>query len=127
MSDEGVLVAPVDRAFFGVAALVVGGLAARLDLSYEELEDLQIAIDSVLDHEEYAAAADVTLRLRLDPGAVGIAIGPLREDAVRAALAGERDGVGLGRLLEAVADGVSLEPDGDGHWLVLRKPVGAKA
>ena len=35
--------------YHGVARLVVGGLAARLDLSYEDLEDLQLALESVLE------------------------------------------------------------------------------
>jgi hypothetical protein len=127
VSDEIVLVIPVDKPFFGVARLVVGGLAARLDLSYDELEDIQLALESVLEHEEYAAGQDVTVRLRVEDGAIALSLGPLREPTVRAALADDRDGVGLGRLLGAVAERVELTPEGETHWLVLEKRVGAKA
>src|SRR5438094_2097711 len=107
--DEISLVIPVDRPFFGVARLVVGGLAARLDVSYDELEDLQLALDSVLEREDYAAGQDVTVRLSVEEGAIGVRVGPLDEAAVRADLDDERDRLGLGRLLATVAQRVELE------------------
>ena len=39
MSDEIVLRLPRERPFFDVAHLVLGGLAVRLDLGYEQLEE----------------------------------------------------------------------------------------
>ena len=48
LSDEITLVFPAQEDFHPVAHLVVGGLAARLELTYEQLEDLQVAVDALL-------------------------------------------------------------------------------
>jgi len=39
--DEITLTVPRERPFYRVAHLVLGGLAVRLDLTYDTLEDLQ--------------------------------------------------------------------------------------
>ena len=45
MSDEIILTLPEQPAFHDVAHLVVGGLGVRLNLTFENLEDLQTALD----------------------------------------------------------------------------------
>ena len=115
---------PHAEPFHGVARLVVGGLAARLDLSYEDLEDLQLALVSVLERDGYAAGPEVTVRLLVEEGTVGLAIGPLDPSEVRADLEPDvGDGVSLRRLLETVVQEVALEQRDDGHWLRLEKHV----
>jgi anti-sigma regulatory factor (Ser/Thr protein kinase) len=115
---------PHTEPFHGVARLVVGGLAARLDLSYEHLEDLQLAVLTVLDRHGYVTGPDVTVRLLVEPGLVGIAVGPVDADVVRGELEREReDGVSLRRLLETLVHSVSLEERDGGHWLRLDKRV----
>jgi len=47
--DEICLTLPADEAFHGVAHLVLGGLAVRLDLTYENLQDLELALDALLE------------------------------------------------------------------------------
>ena len=76
-SDAITLSIPHAKAYHGVARLVVGGLAARLDLSYEHLEDLQLALESVLERDGYVAGEEVTVRLVVEPDAVAMVIGPL--------------------------------------------------
>ena len=49
MADEITLTIPRDPEFHRVAHLVLGGLAARLDLTIESLEDIQLALDALLD------------------------------------------------------------------------------
>ena len=44
MIDEIVLTMPRDRRFYDIAHLVVGGLAIRLDLTVDNLADLQLAL-----------------------------------------------------------------------------------
>jgi anti-sigma regulatory factor (Ser/Thr protein kinase) len=115
---------PHAEPFHGVARLVVGGLAARLDLSYEDLEDLQLALVSVLERDGYAAGPEVTVRLLVGADTVGIAIGPL--DAAELSADLERrpeEGVPMRRLLETLVHEVSLEAGEGGHWLRLEKRV----
>ena len=50
--------------FLGVVRLLVGGLAARLDLPYEQMDDLQLAAESVLavDLAEYGVPVELVER-----------------------------------------------------------------
>jgi hypothetical protein len=115
---------PHAEPFHGVARLVVGGLAARLDLSYEDLEDLQLALVSVLERDGYAAGPEITVRLVVGEDTVGLAIGPLDPSELKADLERQSgEGVPIRRLLEAVVEEISLEERDGAHWLRLEKRV----
>ena len=115
---------PHSEPFHGVARLVVGGLAARLDLSYEDLEDLQLALVSVLERDGYATGSEVTVRLLVGEGTVGIAIGPLEAGELAADLERDtEDGLPMRRLLETLVEEISIEEGPRGHWLRLEKRV----
>jgi hypothetical protein len=123
-SDSITLSIPHEKPFHGVARLVVGGLAARLDLSYEHLEDLQLALASVLERDGYVSGREVTVRLLVGPSSIGMAIGPLDANELRADLEpGPEGGVPLSRLLDTLVDEVALEEGEGGHWLHLDKQV----
>lgn len=115
---------PHSEPFHGVARLVVGGLAARIDLSYEDLEDLQLALVSVLERDGYAAGPEITVRLLVGEGTVGIAIGPLDPAELAADLERQSEqGVPMRRLLETLVQEISVEERDGGHWLRLEKRV----
>ena len=114
---------PHERPFHGVARLVVGGLAARLHLSYEHLEDLQLALEGVLV-DGRVVGPDVTLELIVHAAGLEVVVGPLAGAELRAALKRDGESIGLGRLLEAVAEDVAVETRPDGDWLKLAKSVG---
>jgi hypothetical protein len=115
---------PNERPFHGVARLVVGGLAARHNLSYEALEDLQLALVTVLEGDAYSTAAEIRVELEVTDEAIAMAIGPLNGDAVRADLeeSSDRD-LGLGRLLGTLVEDAGVEAREDGDWLRLSKRV----
>jgi hypothetical protein len=115
---------PNEPPFHGVARLVVGGLAARHNLSYEELEDLQLALVTVLEGDNYAAAEEICVELEVSDDAIAMAIGPLHGDIVRADLeASSRDELGLGRLLATLVEDTAVEAREDGDWVRLSKRV----
>ena len=120
MSDEIVLRLPRERPFFGVAHLVLGGLAVRLDLSFEQLEDVQVALAELLERQENGH--DVTLSVAVEGDVLRATIGPF-DDALAAEL--ERDGgpVGLRRVLATVVDSVELTDREGRPWVVLTKTV----
>jgi hypothetical protein len=123
-ADSITLSIPHEKSFHGVARLVVGGLAARLDLSYEHLEDLQLALASVLERDGYVRGSEVTVRMDVGPSSVGLVIGPLDPNEVRADLErGGEEGVPLSRLLDTLVDELALEERDGGHWLRLDKQV----
>ena len=118
--DEITLTIPREEPFHEVAHLVLGGVAARLNLTFESIDDLETALDAVL--ERAAEDGDVTVKLRLADGAIVTRVGPFAADRLRAELDRDAssDGVTLRRVLDTVVDGYEL--DGDG-WLELRKNV----
>jgi anti-sigma regulatory factor (Ser/Thr protein kinase) len=118
VTDEIRLELPRDREFFGVAHLVLGGLAVRLDLTFEHLEDLQLALAGLLEREE--GNGEVTLAVRVQDDAIEATVGPFG-DSVRAELAGGGEEMGLRRVLETVVDRVRVaDRDGDA-WVELTK------
>ena len=123
MSDRITLTFPQDESYHGVARLVVGGLAARLSFSFDYLEDLQLMLESLLANGAYQAGSDVTIELLVEEDGVEMCVGPVTP-ALRADLEREVDesgGVGLGRLLETLAESVEIEARDGAEWLRLAK------
>jgi hypothetical protein len=118
--DEIELTLPGDEAFHRVAHLVLGGLAVRLDLTFESLEDLELALDALL--ERTRTSEGVTLRVRVLDGELRTIVGPFA--SVRAEL--EQDGGGaldLSRILGAVCDSVEITDRDGSEWVELTKRV----
>jgi hypothetical protein len=117
--DQITLTIPREPPFHEVAHLVLGGVAARLNLTFESIDDLETALDAVL--ERAAEEGEVTVQLQLEEGAIVARVGPFSSDRLRAELERDaHDAVTLRRVLDTVVDGYEL--DGDG-WLELRKHV----
>jgi hypothetical protein len=119
--DEITLRLPRERPFFGVAHLVIGGLAARHDLNLEQLEDLQVALAELLEQEE--TEREITLSVRVEDGSIRALLGPF-DETLQAELDRESsDGVGLRRVLETVVDGVQVTQRDGLPWVALTKAV----
>jgi anti-sigma regulatory factor (Ser/Thr protein kinase) len=116
--DEIRLTLPADDAFHSVAHLVLGGLAARLNLSFENLEDLELALDALLERPN--DGREVTLHVFVDDGELRMVVGPFT--AVRAELEeGGANSLNLGRILGAVSDSVEVEDRDGSQWVELTK------
>jgi hypothetical protein len=117
--DQITLTIPREEPFHEVAHLVLGGVAARLNLTFESIDDLETALEAVL--ERASENGEVTVQLVLEDGAIVTRVGPFAGDRLRAELERDSDDhVTLRRILDTVLDGHEL--DGDG-WLELRKRV----
>ena len=105
-----------------MAHLVLSGLGIRLNLTIEHLEDLELAVDAVLERSR-EEEEHVTIAVSVSEGRLETLIGPMR-DGVRAELA-ETDGgdVGLRRMLDALVDEVELTKRNGDEWLKLSKRV----
>jgi len=120
--DEISLTLPADEAFHRVAHLVLGGLAVRLDLTFEHLEDLELALDALLQRR--AGAEEVTLRVEVLDGELRTTVGPfaaVRDDLER----GGFEALNLSRILGAVCDAVDITDDDGSQWVQLTKRVSA--
>ena len=120
MTDVVTLQLPREPEFYGVAHLVLGGLAARLELTYDVLEDMTTAIDELLRRRE--ATGEVTLSIEIDDDALVATVGPFAGRIVDE-LSAPDEGLGIRRVLEATVDGVELtERDGE-QWVELKKSL----
>jgi hypothetical protein len=118
--DEISLTLPADDAFHSVAHLVLGGLAVRLDLTFESLEDLELAIDALLEHS--TQGTNVTMLVRVLDGELQTIVGPFK--AVRSEHeAGGEESLNLRRILDTVCDRVVIVDRDGGQWVELTKRI----
>jgi hypothetical protein len=117
--DEIQLTLPADEAFHRVAHLVLGGLAVRLNLSFESLEDLELALDALLERTQ--EDGEIQLRVRVLDGELQTVVGPFA--AVRAELEQGGDALTLSRILSAVCDSVEISDRDGSEWVELTKRV----
>jgi hypothetical protein len=107
--------APLEGDFQAVIRMVIAGIAERSGFGFEELDDLQLAVERLLATTD--ANGSVMLRFDVGERSVRLRIGPLRESALAEALQGpEASGtLTLRRVLETVVDsyGVEVSPEGD--------------
>jgi hypothetical protein len=120
MTEEIRLVIPAEEEFRPIAHLVTGGLALRLDMTYDDLEDLQVAVDALLALRDDDAG--VSLVLRPGDAVLAASVGPFTADAVRE-LDDEPGELGLRRVLETVCDTVEVDRRPDGAWVELTKLI----
>ena len=127
MSDEITLTMPRSEAYHGIAHLVLSGLAARLGFSVESLDDLQLALDGLLERRS-PTPRSIFLSLRVEGDELQARLGPF-DDGLRAELEGGAAAadLDLGRLLGTVVDRVELSESDEGPWVELRKTVRAEA
>lgn len=111
---------PRERPFSAVADLVVGGIASRHDVTLDVLDDLQLALDSLLEHAD-ADDGEVGILLRVGDDTIEASVGPVAQSTVAALEAEAGAGIGLRRLLETTMDSVSLIERDGGAWVELRK------
>jgi anti-sigma regulatory factor (Ser/Thr protein kinase) len=118
------LEAPLSGDFQAVVRLIIGGIAERVDFAFEEIDDLQLAVERLL-----AEAGTVgSVRLSFEVGADGIRtrVGPLNEHKVAEAL---RDGdampgeLTLRRILQTVVDSFGVDEADDGRIVVRLEKV----
>jgi hypothetical protein len=114
------LTIPGEREYFGVAHLVLGGLASRHSLTIESFEDLLLALDGLLDRTRGEPA--VTVSVHVEGEEIRADVGPFTAASVRDELERESgDGIGLRRLLDTVVDGFSIAQGDGGDWVRLTK------
>jgi len=119
VTDEITLTLPREPEFHRVAHLVLGGLAVRLNLTIENLEDLELALDAILGRTD-PDAGDITVRMTPRDGELETIVGPLTADVLDESEHEGDDGeLGLRRVLESTVDDIHV----DGAFVRLTKQV----
>jgi hypothetical protein len=114
------LEAPLSGDFQAVVRLIIGGIAERVDFAFEEIDDLQLAVERLL--AETCAVDTVQLRFEVGERTVRTRVGPLSEQKVYEALEnGERPPgeLTLRRVLQTVVDSFAVDQSADGGVTVL--------
>jgi len=118
--DRILLTIPRDEGFENVAQLVLAGVAARLNLTYEVMDDLGTALSTLL--ERRGEEGELTVELDVGEDVVTATLGPFG-DALRLELERQDGGVGLRRVLETMVDGFGTVEREGGEWIELEKRV----
>jgi hypothetical protein len=113
------LEAPLAGDFQPVVRLIIGGIAERVDFGFEEIDDLQLAVERLL--AEAGSEGTVRLSFEVGDGSIRARVGPLSEGAVAEGLQGEiRPGeLTLKRILQTVVDSFGVE-EASGGQIVVR-------
>ena len=108
MTDTILLTIPASAAYRGIPSLVLGGVGSRLDLPFERMDDLQLAVLSMLDA---SVGEEASVEIVAGDERLGVSVGPLRSDA------GSDKGLEL--VLQRLTDGVEPEDRGGDVWLTV--------
>jgi hypothetical protein len=119
--DQITLTLPGEEPFFAVAHLVLGGLAVRLDLGYEQLEDLQGALTLLLNRQ--VDSRDVTLVVRITDHELEATVGPLDGATERELQREAGPDVDLRRVLDTVVDSVEVTKRDGRPWVTLHMSI----
>ena len=126
MIDQVRLTLPAEEDFRPIAHLVVGGLGVRLDLTFEELDDLQVALEALLGCRD--DEGEIIVTVDAGDGTVRASVGPFGASALDA-LERSDSPLGLHRVLETVCDTFEIDERDGGSWVELTKkttaPTGA--
>ncbi len=113
------LEAPLSGDFNAVVRLIVGGIAERVDFAFEEIDDLQLAVERLL--AEAGTAGSVRLSFEVGSNSIRTRVGPLSEIKVAEAL---KDGdmvpgqLTLRRILQTVVDSFGVDHLAEGGIVV---------
>ena len=118
--EEFVVTIPREPTFSVVADLVVGGIGARHEFTLDVLDDLQLALDSLLEHGR-EEDGDVTVELRVAGNEIAAVVGPVPDATVVELEREAGASLGLRRLLETTVDDVTLTDRDGAVWVELRK------
>lgn len=121
--DEIRLVIPAEEDFRRIAHLVTGGLAMRHDVTYDDLDDLQVGLDALLTLRDDQGELVVTLSA--EDGFLRASVGPFPPAKVHAEESA--GGLDLHRVLETVCDSHEIEEREGGAWVELSKRIATGA
>jgi hypothetical protein len=126
VSDQIKLTIPAEQDFRPIAHLVVGGLGIRLDLTFEDLDDLQVALEALLGCRD--DDGDIEIVVDASDGAVRASVGPFARGDLDSLERSDAP-LGLHRVLETVCDTFEIDERDGGAWVELTKrttsPAGA--
>lgn len=108
LMDRITLSVPPEPAFHSTLRLVVGGIGARSQLSYEQVSDLQLAVESLVAHRRIQGDA-IVVEAGVGDDGVSLVVGPFEPEDDPSRL----------RVVERLVDRVAVVERDGGQWLQL--------
>ena len=106
--DRITISVPPEAGFHPAIRLVVGGIGARSRLSYEQVSELQLAVESLVA-QSVAAGDAILIEADVEDGLISLLVGPFER----------RDDPSLMRVVERLVDRAAIV-DRDGvEWVEL--------
>jgi hypothetical protein len=117
------LVIPAEEDFRPIAHLVTGGLASRLDVTYDHLDDLQVGIEALLALRD--DVEELVVSLSADAGTLRASLGPFPPEALYDE--GADGGLNVHRVLATVCDTYEVQQHDGDAWVELTKRIASPA
>jgi anti-sigma regulatory factor (Ser/Thr protein kinase) len=110
LSESIATISLADGDYVGVARLVAAGVASRLDLGYETVDDLQLATQ-MLVRAVLASGKRATVRFESDESALYIVVGPATDGVLQRRLRDASEPLELRAVLTRLVDGVAVRDE----------------
>jgi hypothetical protein len=118
-TEEIRLVIPAEEDFRPIAHLVTGGLAMRLDVTYDDLDDLQVGIEALLGLRD--DSGELVVSLSATDGVLHASVGPFPPESLHEG--GSNGDLDLQRVLDTVCDTHEIDERDGGAWVELTKRI----
>src|SRR5438552_16182011 len=108
-STDVVVSVPARPEFMQLLRAAVGSIAARLDFTYEAIDDLRIAVDEACARILSVPGEPTTLSLRITPGETAVEVLAYTDGSGQNWPPDRFDESLTAKILDALTDGVSFE------------------
>jgi hypothetical protein len=122
-TEEIRLVIPAEEDFRPIAHLVAGGLASRLDVTYDDLDDLQVGIEALLALRD--DVGEFVVSLSAEDGMLRASLGPFPPEALSED--GAEGGLDIHLVLATVCDTHEIRQRDGAAWVELTKRIASTA
>ncbi|HZJ02115.1 MAG TPA: hypothetical protein VFE20_00300 [Thermoleophilia bacterium] len=130
-ADKVTLSIPRDDAFVPILHMLLGGIGLRRNLSFDSLDDLQLAVDSILSSDQNGSGEELLMTVLLEPDHVAIVLEGLKDPDLRQTLVAghvlpeaKARCIDVCFLLRSLIDGYEVAEGGEGSFsITMRKSV----
>lgn len=129
--DKVTLSIPREDAFVPILHMLLGGIGLRRNLSFDSLDDLQLAVDSILSSDQDGSGKQLLMTVLLEPEEVAIVLEGLEDADLKNTLVtghvppeAEARCIDVCFLLRSLIDSYEVAESGDGSFsIIMRKSV----
>jgi anti-sigma regulatory factor (Ser/Thr protein kinase) len=123
MTERISLEVPATLSALSAVRVVLGGIAARLDFSLDDIDDLFLATDRLLEAALHAEDLDsIRVLVLVDDGTLRVSAGVFRSTQLRDRVAVTPGNcIDLCTLLQRLVDDVTVQEDGECFNVVITK------